>query len=191
MNRRPGQVCVFSPRFASLTGVQFDLRLWIMQPGPLVLPEVRRWGKPWDRVYRYLHSKCRLLSVRDQTRWKRIRMIKTWRLEMSRWPLSVDMFLLQCYLMCNHLVKKHSTRLFNFKGKRTKCLLGWITFCRYFHLWHLCEHSLRKWCLSLSLLLKLWLITEFWVIAMNILLKSVSWVQLLVFNLCQHGKLEN
>lgn len=118
VNRRPGQVCVFSAGFASLMGVQFHLRLWIMQPGSLVLPEVRRWGKPWDRVYRYLHSKRRLPSLRDQTCWKRMRMTKIWRPEKSRWPLSIDMFLLQCYLMCNHLVTKHSTHLFNLKREK-------------------------------------------------------------------------
>lgn len=86
-------------------------------------------------------------------------------------------------------MRKHSTHLFNLKGKGTKCLWGWIASWCYFHLWHLCKHKLRKWCSPLSLVLRLWLITEFWVTAMNILPGSVSWVQLLFFNVFQHGKL--
>lgn len=37
---------------------------------------------------------------------------------MSRWPLSVDMFLRQCYLICNQLAKKKTLNLsFQIKEK--------------------------------------------------------------------------
>lgn len=44
-------------------------------------------------------------------------MKKTRRLEMSRWPLSVDMFLRQRYLICNQLAKKTLNLSFQIKEK--------------------------------------------------------------------------
>lgn len=183
-----GQVkCVCSPLgLASLMGVTVS---FAAVNNAARFPRFRqrsvRWGKPWDRglqifTFRAPSAFCAWPDalVEDGN-------------DKDMKTGSVPVASKRCYLMCNHLVRKHSTHLFDLKEKRTKRLWGWITSCCYFHLWHLCEHKLRKWCSPLSLVLRLWLITEFWVIAMNILPGSVSWVQLLFFNVFQRGKIEH
>lgn len=150
-NRRPGQVCVFSAGSAPLMGVQFHLWLWIMQPGSLVLPGVCRWGKPWDGVYRYLHSERRLLSVRDWTRWKRIRMRKTWGLEMSRWPLSV-------VILCITIWWKNTLLSFSILKQKGQNAFEAESHFAFIYICGISASKAKQWCLSLSLSLKLWLI---------------------------------